>query len=1208
MPYGNPWDDDGDDPFRPVSFRDYARSQPAPALPPTGAGPVRRTDSMEWGKGVMDTLRQFVFRVPERVVANVGNAADLFEQVGRAAIQSGSLNPSVVAPQAAINSVSPAVGGEGIVERFITNPIQEGLDKLAGGAPENTREAIAAMGGSVVGEGLSMLGGGAAAKAALGKDAVRAGAQAMGKLPGTVLPRTVRDVALATPYNVANALDEKDSMAAVLDSLGDVEGEGRTADVVRTLSGLGERANQSPTGRLGLEFGTDVVASGVVNALGPLARGARAGLEKVDEAAFGGASAPARRRAAEEAVALPEVRETVPEAPVRPPEEPTPTPGSAPVDGTDGGDALKTTALLATPAMMGALSDDERQNQGMMALMALAGGHALGKAGAFKGLKPVGDKLWDTVFVGGADKIRSAAEKVGGPGVSNLFFTNRALGPEYQGLKDASLRERSEWSMKAKELQDRVGQYGEAFNRLLSRGIDEGWDEEAFGRALTGEGLDPTDAKVIGDIHDTFESLGRLMVAQHWISQQAFDRHTGRYAPRLYKSGEGGVSRVEAEAPLRPDRGRALDRTRFRGSEPAEGRELLEDGAFRAATGMVQEGHLTAIGNFMEAVAGNDEWTNPAIRSLRARKLDIERQLADINRGDAEIIDVAGGALKEEAPDQMALQAELDKLTSQIRDEGIEAERKGFVLMGDDHRYGALRGQWVRPEVKQDIEGFLKAEGVVGKAVKWYEQNMLGPWKRAKTIYNPATHGRNLAGAQLLSYLGNGPMPFGSHFAKAVKAMKGKEGDLYRLAREQGLLDSSNVDALRVTAVGGESGGTLARAAEELKRPGAKMQAGLTFGVSAIPGLDDKLTRLYAGGDQIARVAHFDHAMKVRGMSVEEAAADAKRWVPTYDNLSHASKLWSTAGAPFWAYTAVALPRVAEGVVKHPIRFMTFGTLAYAFEKMFTPADVPDSIMPPEMRGAGAGLGLDKVGLGAVQEVANFMFPTRFALPTSDPNRRTYADLTYQFPYGDIAEGRGRDTGPLGALPSNFNPGQAGGPFIGQAKELLLNKVHFTGRPVTRLSDSPGEKLQGVADYLYKSNFPSLAPAIPGVTEGGYGFQKIRDSIMHRTEDGWEFGAPQPNYMGDTRDWYSAIPDALIGTKQRQIDLGTEMERRIRALDYERQDAMAAAREVFRDAGSTEGQKERARARAAEKIQRINEQIARIVADGRAAGITPGRN
>jgi tellurite resistance protein len=751
------------------------------------------------------------------------------------------------------------------------------------------------------------------------------------------------------------------------------------------------------------------------------------------------------------------------------------------------------------------------------------------------------------------------------PALGNFLFTGHNLPDEYRAAKETLRRGMSEARMVAQDIHRRAREYPQAVQELMSKLADEGADAATATRALEGAGVEnaPEAAALIADMHQMFAGFADDLFGLNQLSKESIEKYGGRYLPRYYRAADDAAGETPARATaktVRLDRdalGRLAQRSDDVSPEMAERR--VEHFGFRATAGALQEGRLVAGERFFQAVRGMDDVVHAETRELGDEIAATAKLRAALPKG-------ANAEFRAASEEISALKAEL-KAQEQA------AANAGFVKLPDSPQLGSLRGTWVAPEVAEDLKGLTEMAGpILRQYDKWLRR-----WKLGKTVLNPATHGRNIIGAQILSYMGGGPLPFTGPYRRAFaiarraddpRTLSAAQRAIYDEARAQGIFDSSWVkddqlpqfrQGFAINAPGGTD--ELAREVAEVTGEGRGL---------ARRGFD-AAAKAYHDEDVAARLAHYIH-QRAKGLEPAEAAALAKKWVPTFTNQSDAVRMWSRV-VPFFGYTAAALPLVAESAARRPVRFLAAGALTTALGSMFFDDDVPDDVLPPEMRG------------GPLRTVLPRFVPTPFG---GEGGKRSYLDFTYIMPWGDLGEGKTGGYGPLDALPGQLNP--MSNPLAGTLGALTLNKERLTGKEITRRSMSAGEKVGASLDYVYKQALPSLTPGIPDVVpvlgdvDGGWGWEKSRDAITRR-----------PNrWTGDVPSIPGTLAGTVAGLKTRTIDPQVEYQRRHRELNREMQDLRERLRDVVRDKGVSPGAKREARENFAEARGRIAAARARL--------------
>ena len=803
----------------------------------------------------------------------------------------------------------------------------------------------------------------------------------------------------------------------------------------------------------------------------------------------------------------------------------------------------------ALAAMKGASEEDEQRARGWYWLAAASGAVAMREVPALRAIERAGtETAWNRAILPSVDALKSMAWETD-PRLGQFFFSGHRLGGAYQEAKAAMRRSQAEGRLVAKDLVEKIQQYGADADRILSEAADvRDMDYDDLVAQMRAAGVEDPDgaAGVLAEIHGLFATLGEQLVDLELMSRGAFERWEGRYLPRLYEEGTERLA-SRSDAP----RLTGQERLKFRQDNPVDGKVALKSAAVRGATGAVQESHLAAVETFFQTVGANPDWAHTAAYEA-GRKLRAANHASRV-AGDDESLARKALVDAQEARKELAAAA-------------ADAEAKGFVQMAEAKNLGSLSGAWVHPDVKLDLEGFVKLGDTTGKIADYYLKG-LRAWKVGKTVLNPGTHARNIISAQILSWMGDGPVPFGSSWQQAMHEVRAGKGPTYALARKHGLLDGTHFDG-EIAAMRREAGDQAAA-------------VGLAAGAEAAKGVVGKglnaAVKLYRDEDLGVRLADFKDAIERRGLPPEEAAELAKSWVPTYENLSGFTQAMSRSVAPFFAYTSQALPRVFESMVRHPVRFLAIGAAIHGLSKILHGDEgIPEEILPPEMRGPMGRFGDGQGPIeGPVDEAAKNLFPTYVPTGKSDDGRESYLDLTYVMPAGDLSEGRTRGRGMFEKLPGFMNP--MGNPVFGPAAELALNRDSFTGRDVVALSDTGGEAMKKRVGHLAREWLPSMTPGV------GYGWQKMADAITGT-----------PNYVGDVRDVDSAARDVFMGLKTRQLTPETEYTRRAREIQREVRDIQTQIRSVVRDQSISETEKASYQAMKLEQVRRLMTRLERL--------------
>jgi len=408
-----------------------------------------------------------------------------------------------------------------------------------------------------------------------------------------------------------------------------------------------------------------------------------------------------------------------------------------------------------------------------------------------------------------------------------------------------------------------------------------------------------------------------------------------------------------------------------------------------------------------------------------------------------------------------------------------------MIKMADSPSMGALRNKWVIPEIGQDVNAIVGAKEVAFAGYK----KALSAWKYGKVVLNPATHVRNMMSNSMLLDLS------GVNHIKQLQLMPGvmkdylAKGKNYRLALEHGAIGGefvgSEVSKIRDTYLKGQ-GGNINRWLNVLKTP--FKQAGT----------------VYQAEEQIAKMVKFTDMMQ-RGATPEMAAKEAQKWLFDYSKvpkiIEGAKQL-----APFITFTYKSIPRLAEAITTNPMRVYKY----YALFKGWNKA-------------AEKTLGMSEAEFKKEQKsLPPWYFqslggmPMTLIMPWKDKNGDTqWYNLEYTLPIGMAPE----------IMKEGLVKGFVSNPLITIIGELKSNK-DFKGSDIVPVGATKTERTQKIVEYIYRQLAPSLAPAIPAVTKGGYSFEKIVDALMKR-----------PDYADRVRELPVTLLDALAGIKITPLDV-----------------------------------------------------------------------
>ncbi len=471
-------------------------------------------------------------------------------------------------------------------------------------------------------------------------------------------------------------------------------------------------------------------------------------------------------------------------------------------------------------------------------------------------------------------------------------------------------------------------------------------------------------------------------------------------------------------------------------------------------------------------------------------------------------------------------------------------------------KYGALAGRYLPGPIWNDVRqtvGFrFKPFGEVYAAI-------LSAWKTSKTALSPAVHTNNVMANLVMADWHD---VSAGHIVKALRIMLGAsdrqgEGAIGRtgngLARA-GMKDQAAAKEIinRFEDSGGSIGTwatselqkeqlePLLRALEkevgiagqeqvgqigamvalqkvlQLRFPSAWAAFKPTMAGKALTTEASNLINLYEAEDQVFRLAAWLKE-KEQGASDVEAGKFARRSFLDYHiNAPWIQAMRSTA-LPFVAFTYRAVPMLLETAAKKPHKIMKLALLAGALNALGYllsggDEDKERKLLPEEKAGRVWG-----------------MVPKMIRMPWNDANGSpVFMDVRRWVPVGDVLDtGQGHSALPV---PPSLVPG---GP-LSVAFELIANRSQFTGKDITKETDTTTEKAAKVADHLYKAFAPNLV-----VLPGTYAWTGVANANSGKTDAfGREQSVPQAalSAMGVKIGSYPG--DVLLLNEQRKMQRG----------------------------------------------------------------------
>lgn len=401
------------------------------------------------------------------------------------------------------------------------------------------------------------------------------------------------------------------------------------------------------------------------------------------------------------------------------------------------------------------------------------------------------------------------------------------------------------------------------------------------------------------------------------------------------------------------------------------------------------------------------------------------------------------------------------------------AAQKGWVKLSDLASLGRLRNKFVPPEVADDIQYIQR---IAGEAERLYLK-MLSLWKFGKVPLNPATHCRNLmSNTMLLDASGTPLTRQPALISMALEEMKTK-GKFYQMAKKAG-------------AFGGEF--SEAEISSMLNNwtatKGSGMERLIEFAGKKLKFKD--MARLYQAEEQLFKLAKFIDMIAYQGATTEMAAAEAQKWLFNYNQIPPAVRTIRNSwwGSPFITFQYKVFPRMAESLIKNPIRLFKYPLLFEAMEQY--------AINKYGLTDKEVALAKKRPSFAFNLPLSNF----KYILPFKDENENIRViDMGFTFPFGEVGEigsfGNimGFLNGPVPKMAPAVTPLITGKPYIEPAfgRELKTTK----------------EKVGYVAEQL-------LPPLM------GYAGKKLLAAAQKRTD-----------YYGTPYDYWLEVMRNVFGVK-----------------------------------------------------------------------------
>ena len=710
--------------------------------------------------------------------------------------------------------------------------------------------------------------------------------------------------------------------------------------------------------------------------------------------------------------------------------------------------------------------------------------------------------------------------------------------------------------------------------------------------------VSPEMQELAGTIRELLSRQGEQLADLGMLSRDSLERFKDTYLPRLYRQrtelfGGNDLAKMNREfnKAMRGSLGNALG-----------GQHLKGRGIFKTVS-RSEQADYEAKGFELRQDFGNQGkhagkvlmWRDYT-REERAQMGEERDAILRFTQGYVQTqADLAKGVLFQRI-------AQNEELASKTEVEGWKPVPNTTIAgTGGVHRYGALAGMWVHPDVFYHLE---QQFAVQNAALKIWRAS-LGWWKMTKTVYNPVAHTNNVVSNFSLLLIAGGRV---RDFQPAAASIWNKDA-LYREALELGLVgeavDSAGIRELFTGLNNTEDDAVITerfftrviKRADELSRgvvgKAAHAIDAVTFGMAgkaahavgkvgsaggnAVRKTSNVAQTFYRVEDEVFKMALYRMA-RSKGLSNTEARDYTLNFFFDYGEVPYGIKLLRDSSLlPFVSYTYKAIPAVLRGALTRPHRFLAVTGLMYALNAMSyamlgDDADEEEErkYMPEYMKG-----------------MTSFGTPKLIRLPWNDSQGKPmFIDVYRWLPLGDFAD-VGNRTGGL-PLPQFMNPN---GPVVSTYNAMVNNTDTFTGGKLTQDYMTDGEKTVVRAKWIAGQ----ILPASVGMPFS-YHSNNVMDGLKNQME-GTKFaevledlGWTGKTYRGEDKQLYRAALGAF-GIKvrgEKPEDLRAATQRRLHSQERE---IRADMRRIRRNNTLSQQAKEAQLARRQQSLQRLFEQM-----------------
>jgi len=426
---------------------------------------------------------------------------------------------------------------------------------------------------------------------------------------------------------------------------------------------------------------------------------------------------------------------------------------------------------------------------------------------------------------------------------------------------------------------------------------------------------------------------------------------------------------------------------------------------------------------------------------------------------------------------------------------GLYRNRNQWVQLPNSPTYGALAGKIVNGSVWSAIEDMSDRRPLVNSSV--YNGTMRW-FKKAKTVYNPATWGTNVASNFTMAMMDDIPLPTLGYATKLYvgymlpPAMAAKLGISLTREQQQLMLEimktnallgdfsstelkQSIYDSMRST-IGDKEQGVAERIMQFAKMEKDRIEAIKKYagkGADVAERTDQLLGDWYAMQDNVFRVASMLNNLGQQAQAGKTIDAEAYRLAGDharfafldYDIDSKAVRIMRQTAFPFISWPYAAAKMIGNVAVHKPWKFVNLYAGLWILDGL-TQAITGDD--DDELRESGPEWARSRMlfGLGP---------HTHIRVPfMGDSENPVYYDIGKYITPSSFGDRVPNAFLGLSWWPSFVSPG---GPYISAALALVGGIDPYTGKPLSPPSDSDWEKLSDRLVYtqsLFAPNLPFL--------------------------------------------------------------------------------------------------------------------------------------